>query len=295
MNQLDEMRAFAAVVDTLSITEAAIRLGQSKQVISKRLQNLEARLGVRLLNRTTRRIHPTALGLEYAEQVNDILARIDDAERQVGLQRDTVRGNLRVTAPMSFTLIRLREVVAEFVKAHPEVSLTLELNDKCVDLLDVGFDMAIRVGDLADSSLVARRLCQFSTVTCASPEYLQKNAAPERLEQLHDHQCLAYGHQPQALWHFSQDQHKIHLPIKGNFHANNGEMLCDMAVAGLGITQLPSFIVEQALSEGKLVPVLEAFNPGSSAVSAVYPQHKEASCPMRAFIDFLLDKLEDHE
>jgi len=293
MNQLDEMRAFAVVVDTLSITEAAIRLGQSKQVISKRLQSLESRLGVRLLNRTTRRIHPTALGLEYAEQVNDILARIDDTERQIGLQRDTVQGDLRVTAPMSFTLLRLHTVVADFVKAHPEVSLTLELNDKRVDLLDAGFDMAIRVGDLADSSLVARRLCQFSTVTCASPEYLQKNAAPERLEQLREHQCLVYGHQLQALWHFSQDQHKINLPIKGKFHANNGEMLCDMAVAGLGITQLPGFIAEQALNEGKLVPVLEAFNPDSFAISAVYPQHREASRPMRAFIDFLFEQLND--
>lgn len=294
MNQLDEMRAFAAVVDTLSITEAAIRLGQSKQVISKRLQNLESRLGVRLLHRTTRRVHPTALGLEYVEQVNDILARIDDAERQVGLQRDTVRGSLRVTAPMSFTLIRLRSVVADFVKVYPEVSLTLELNDKRVDLLDAGYDMAIRVGDLVDSSLVARRLCQFSTVTCASPAYLKKHGVPERIEQLHEHQCLAYGHQPQALWHFSRGQHRINVPIKGNFHANNGEMLCDMAVAGLGVTQLPGFIAEQALNEGKLVPVLETFNPGSSAVSAVYPQHREASRPMRAFIDFLIEQLDDH-
>ncbi|WP_435637905.1 LysR family transcriptional regulator [Carnimonas bestiolae] len=295
MSRFEEMEAFVAVVDTLSITAAAQRLGLSKQLVSKRLQTLEGRLGVRLLNRSTRRMQPTALGLDYASQVRNILNQIDLAEQDVGLQSKEVRGRLRVSAPLSFSMQRLRSVLPSFIARYPSVDLHYELSDRRVDLLAEGYDMVIRIGELSDSTLIARRLCEEQLVTCASAEYLAQHGTPQRPEQLHEHACLLYGHQSQVVWHYRRGSKAIEVAVEAQrrFHANNGELVMDAALAGMGIVQLPHFIVEEALADGRLTAILDKYRPAPEPVNALYPHHREKSRPVRALVDMLVEALND--
>ncbi|MEP7185033.1 MAG: LysR family transcriptional regulator [Rhodanobacter sp.] len=293
MNQLEDMRIFAETVDAQSFTAAAERLGLSKQFVSKRIAAMEKRLGARLLVRSTRRLRVTNLGLAYHERALRILQDVDAAEQMIISHTATPRGVLRLSAPMSFATLHLGPLIPAFMRRHPEVSVELELNDRTVDLIGEGYDMAVRIGTLADSSLIARRITSAPLITCASPDYLKQHGVPTAPEQLGAHACLTYGHTRHGEWSFRLGERTRNVPVSGRMRANNGEMLRDAAIAGLGIITLPHFIVATALADGRLVPVLEAFRPEGLIVHAVYPQHRQSSLLVRTFSDFLVESFRD--
>ncbi|WEN14236.1 LysR substrate-binding domain-containing protein [Rhodanobacter sp. AS-Z3] len=290
MSQLEDMRIFAETVDAQSFTAAAERLGLSKQFVSKRIAALETRLGARLLLRSTRRLRVTDLGLAYHERAQRILQDVDAAEQLITSQTAAPRGLLRLSAPMTFATLHLGPLIPLFMQRHPEVSVELELNDRTVDLIGEGYDMAVRIGTLADSSLIARRITTVQLITCASPEYLRKHGTPAKPEQLSTHACLIYGHARHGEWSFRVGERARKVSVSGPLRANNGEMLRDAALTGLGIINLPDFIVAAALADGRLVPVLDAFQPEGFTVHAVYPQHRQASLLVRSFSDFLVEQ-----
>lgn len=289
MSQLEDMRIFAETVEAQSFTAAANRLGLSKQFVSKRIAALEKRLGARLLLRSTRQLRVTDLGLAYHERAQRILLDVDAAEQMITSQMASPRGVLRLSAPMSFATLHLGPLIPAFMQRHPQVSIELELNDRTVDLIGEGYDMAVRIGTLADSSLIARRITAVQLITCASPDYLHRHGIPTAPEQLAAHACLTYGHTRHGEWTFRVGERTRKVSVSGPMRSNNGEMLRDAAIAGLGLTTLPDFIVAAALADGRLLPVLEAFRPEGFAVHAVYPQHRQSSLLVRAFSDFLVE------
>ena len=289
MSQLEDMRIFAETVDAQSFTAAADRLGLSKQFVSKRIAALEKRLGAQLLVRSTRQQHVTDLGLAYYESTQRILQQVDAAEQMVASQTATPRGVLRMSAPITFSTMHLGTLLPAFMQRYPEVSVELELNDRTVDLIGEGYDMAIRIGTLADSSLIARRLASVQLVTCASPDYLRQQGVPTAPQQLGTHTCLSYRHNRQGEWAYRIGERTHKVLVSGPMCSNNGEMLRDAAIAGLGIIVMPDFIVAAALADGRLVEVLEAFRPEGFTVYVVYPQHRQSSLLVRVFSDFLVE------
>lgn len=290
MSQLEDMRIFAETVDAQSFTAAADRLGLSKQFVSKRVAALEKRLGARLLVRSTRQLRVTDLGLAYHERAQRILEEVDAAEQLIASQTAAPRGLLRLSAPMTFATLHLGPVIPAFMQRHPEVVIELELNDRTVDLIGEGYDMAVRIGTLADSSLVARRIAAVQLITCASPDYLRRHGTPSAPGDLASHACLTYGHARRGEWTFRVEGRVRKVSVGGPMRANNGEMLRDAAVADLGIVSLPDFIVAAALADGRLVPVLDACRPEGFNVYAVCPQHRQSSLLVRAFSDFLAER-----
>lgn len=291
MNQLEDMQLFVTTVDAGSFTGAAEKLGLSKQFVSRRVMALEARLGVRLLNRTTRRLHVTDAGREYHARAVRILDAVGDAEQAVSSQGSSPQGTLRVTAPMSFGTLHLGVVLPAFLLRCPAISFELDLNDRTVDLIREGYDMGIRIGRLEDSSLIARPLAPAHVVACCSPTYLQGRGAPATPAELAVHDCLLYGHSRGVEWTFVEDGKPKARPVSGRLLANNGEIVRDAAIAGLGIAWLPTFIVGRALREGRLVTVLDHYASPPVAVHAVYPKHRQVSLAIRAFVDFLGETL----
>lgn len=285
------MRIFVTTVEKGSFTGASDMLGLSKQFVSRRVMALEGRLGVRLLNRTTRRLNVTDAGREFHARAVRILEAVEDAELAVSSQGDSPRGTLRLTAPMSFGTLYLGSVLPAFLLRYPAVSVELDLNDRTVDLIREGYDMGIRIGRLQDSTLIARALAPAQIVTCCSPAYLDGRGAPATPDDLAAHDCLLYGHSRQVTWGFQEEGKPRSVAVSGCLLANNGEIVRDAALAGLGIAWLPTFIVGDALREGRLVTVLDAYAPPPSVVHAVYPQHRQASLAIRAFVDFLREAL----
>lgn len=287
MNQLEDMQMFVAAVEAQSFTAAADRLGLSKQFVSRRLMALEARLGARLLMRTTRKLSITDAGRAYYERALKIIEEVTDAEATVSRQNAAPRGTLRISAPMSFGTMHLSPAMARFIERHPEVKVDLDLNDRFVDLVGEGYDMAIRIGVLADSSLVARQIAPMQMVVCASPAYLKRHGKPATPAALKDHECVLYGHNRSVEWTLTDKGKPVRIAVAGRLRANNGELLRDAAIAGVGLTYLPTFIVGAALSRKQLVTVLDKYMPASSAIYAVYPQHRQSSLAVKAFVDFL--------
>jgi DNA-binding transcriptional LysR family regulator len=295
MNQLEDLRIFAETVDAQSFTAAADRLGLSKQFVSKRIAALEKRLGARLLVRSTRQLRVTDLGLAYYERAQRILQEVDAAEQMITSQTATPRGVLRLSAPMTFATLHLGSLIPEFMQRHPDVSVELELNDRTVDLIGEGYDMAVRIGTLADSSLIARRITSVQLITCASADYLSRRGKPTAPEQLAAHACLIYGHNRHGEWTYRVGERIRKIPVSGPLRANNGEMLRDAAIAGLGVVNLPDFIIAEGLADGRLVEMLEDFRPQGFTVHAVYPQHRQTSLLVRAFSDFLVERFREAE
>lgn len=287
MSQLEDMQIFVTTVDAQSFTAAAERLGLSKQFISRRIMALEERLGARLLMRTTRRLSVTDTGRAYYERALKIIDEVNDAEQLVSSENSTPRGTLRVSAPMSFGTLHLGPAIVRFMALCPDVRIELDLSDRFVDIVGEGYDMAVRIGQLADSSLVARQIAPTQVLACASPDYLKRRGTPATPDDLKNHDCLPYGHGRNVEWVFSDKGKPLHVPVKGRLRANNGELGCTAAVAGLGIVLLPNFIVGAALRSKQLVTILDAYAPPPLAIYAVYPQHRQASLAVKAFVDFL--------
>ncbi len=291
MNPFEDMRIFSQVMESGSFTAAADKLGLSKQFVSRRLMALEERLGVRLLNRSTRRLDPTPLGQSYYESSLRLLNEVEQVEQGIAGQTSEPRGTVRVSAPLSFAVAHLGCLLPEFLQRYPQVSVEVDLSDRSVDLLGEGYDLALRIGVLEDSTLIARRLAAIDRVYCASPDYLARKGTPSRPDELSAHDCLPYGHGRQVQWRFLEHGKLRVVTVCGRMRANNGELLRDAAIKGMGITYLPTFIVGEALAAGQLVPVLEDFVTEPLQLSAVYPQHRQSARPVQALIEFMRERL----
>lgn len=291
MDRLTEMEAFVRVVDHGGFTEAARRMGLSKSAVSKHVAALEGRLAVRLLNRTTRRVSPTELGLAYYDRARVVLSEAMEAEAMVTAMQATPRGSLRVSAPVSFGIGQLSGAAALFLRACPEVDLNLVLDDRFVEVVAEGYDLAIRIGALEDSSLRARKLAEARRVCAASPAYVAEMGAPRSIDDLAAHRLLHYSHLATGnFWRFrGPGGEERQVRAGGRLTVNNGDSLMKAAEAGLGIALLPSFLVGDAIAAGRLVEILPDRGPDPLGIYALYPQGPFPQPKLRAFLDFLAE------
>ncbi|TKV69399.1 LysR family transcriptional regulator [Marinobacter panjinensis] len=288
MDRIEAMRAFVTVVNEGTFTRAADRLDTSPQLVSKYISQLETHLGVRLLNRTTRRIHLTEAGSQYFQRAQQVLSDIDDMENQLGDLQTEAQGLLRISAPVSFAIRHMAPLLSEFQKAHPAVGIDLQLNDRKVDIVEEGFDIALRIGRLKSSSLIAKRLAPVRLVLCASPAYLEQYGTPERPEDLRDHRYLRYSYMDMDAGP------SVHKWLQGNDRnntremiSNNGDVLIKAAIAGAGIVLQPTFIAGAAIREGKLKVILPEQEPEHMGLYAVYAHRQLLASKVRSFIDFV--------
>lgn len=292
MDKFEDIQAFVAVVESGSFTRAAARLGSAKSALSRRVSSLEQRLSVQLLHRTTRVLNLTDTGRSFYERGKRILMDLAEAESAVQQQHGELRGSLRLALPLSFGVRHMCGPIAAFGKLHPKVTFDLDLNDRRVDLIEDNFDLALRIGDLQDSSLVARRLFDVNAVVCASPHYLAVHGTPETPDDLKKHRCLAYSNnRDPSTWSFkSEDGSKGSVKINPEMSASSGDFLANAAAHGMGLIIQPTFIAAQAIRSGNLVPVLTDYKFATSTAYAVYPPTRHLSYRVRAFIDFLADR-----
>ncbi|WP_256328239.1 LysR family transcriptional regulator [Nitrosomonas eutropha] len=289
------MNTFAYIVEAGSISAAADRMDVAKSVISRRLKELEAHLGVQLFHRTTRQMKLTDSGRAFYEQSVRILADILEAEHAVSQFHGALKGNLKVAVPLSFGLMHLGPAITAFLHTHPDIKFDLDFNDRQVDLLAEGFDLAIRIASLPDSSLIARYLAPVQAVMCASPAYLEHMGTPQTPEELIGHRCLAYSLISNSdNWNvYDSTGQLIKTRITPYLKASNGEFLRDAAVDGLGIVLLPAFIVYREIEHGALLPILTEYHYSQLAAYAIYPQTRHLSQRVRAFVDFLSKRFEE--
>ena len=293
MQNLTDIAIFVKVVELSSFTAAAEALEMSQPVISKAVTRLEERLGARLLNRTTRRLSLTEAGAELYRRSSQALTEIDNAELEVARYQTEPRGLLRITAPMSFSLLHLAPLIGEFLERYPGVRVDMQLDDRHVDLVEDGFDLALRIGRLADSSLIAKRIASIQQVVCASPAYLKSRAPLESPEELLEHNCLTYTYlSTPREWRFEgANDEPIVVPVKGSLQSNNGMILRDAAVAGAGIVMLPTFYLCNELRDGTLVVALRDYSIAELSLYAVYSERRNLLPKVRAFIDYLVQRI----
>ena len=288
MDRLTSIEVFARVVETGSFAAAAERLGIGRAAASKHVLRLEERLGARLLNRTTRRVGLTEEGAAFYERCSRILAELEEAEHDLGAARREPRGTLRINAPVSFGVLHLGAAIGAFAIRYPQVRIALALNDRFVDLVEEGFDVAVRIGRLPSSSLVARRICETRLVPVASPGYWARHGKPALPEDLRRHNCLIYTLQAGSDWRFvGADGAEHHVTVGGSISASNGDVLRAAALDGVGVALLPDFIAGPDVRRGDLVEALPSYRPPVLGVHAVYPPTRHVPAKLRAFIDFL--------
>jgi DNA-binding transcriptional LysR family regulator len=292
MENLADIAVFERVVDRGSFTLAADELRLSRAVVSKYISRLEERLGARLLNRTTRRLSLTEAGAALFEASRGAIERIEEAEAAVAQLQSSPRGRLRVSAPMSFGILHLGPALAEFSRDYPAVMLDVRLDDRFVNLVEDSIDVAVRIGVLTDSSLVARKLAITRAVACASPAYLAEHGEPETPEDLASHDCLIYSYLSTSnVWRFAApDGREIPVAVAGKVRINNGIVLAEAALAGRGILVTPTFYVAPMLRDGRLKRILAGFRLPELGIHAVYPQRAHVPPKVRAFVDFLAQR-----
>ena len=288
MDRIDTMNAFVSVVTEGSFARAAERLDISPQLVSKYVSQLEEHLGTRLLNRTTRKVSVTEAGTAYFQRAQQVLNDIDDMENELGDLQHSVRGLLRINAPVSFAIQHMASVLTAYRAAFPEVQVDLQLNDRKVDIVQEGFDIALRIGQLKSSSLIARRIAPVRLSICASPDYLARQGIPSHPDELKQHQYLRYSYMDNET---SFRDRKRNLPLTTTLHsdfsANNGDVLLNAAIAGAGVIIQPTFITGPAIVSGQLQSILEDFEPEPLGLYAVYAHRQFLSAKVRSFIDFI--------
>jgi DNA-binding transcriptional LysR family regulator len=290
MDRLTEMEAFATVVDQGGFTDAAKKMGISKSAVSKHVSSLEARLGARLLNRTTRRVSPTEIGLAYYDRARRVLNDAGEADALVSAMQSEPSGLLRISVATDFGVNHLSPILSRFLHQFPEIQINMVLNNRYVELISEGFDLAVRVGDLEDSTLRARKLTDTTKRMIASPNYLQRYGTPRRIDDLSDHKLLHYSNQASGnVWKVTAPSgEKRQVRTAGWLTVNDGQSLLNAAMSGLGIAFLPSFLYADALDHGKVVEVLPELPTESMGIYAVYPPGRFTQPKVRAFIDFLV-------
>ncbi|MBT9384333.1 LysR family transcriptional regulator [Pseudooceanicola sp. CBS1P-1] len=281
------LRTYALIVEEGSFSAAADRLGISRSMCSKHINDIEANLGARLLTRTTRSVKPTGIGLDYYAKVRKILDLLDEANESVKTETNTAAGRLKIGAPVSYTLSILRPHLVRFMRDYPAIQLEVSLDDKLHDMISEGYDAVIRVGELEDTSMHARQFHHVSTHVVASPGYLEENGTPEVPSDLSHHRTLYYANMRGAgTWPFKRGEELFYQKIHPVFSANNGELIATAALDGLGIAFLPDFLVREHIQEGRLKALLCEYSLPDIPISVVYPSRRNASAALKAFIDF---------
>lgn len=295
MDSLTDIVVFVRVVDDGSFTRAAERLKLSRSVVSKYVTRLEGRLGARLLNRTTRRLSLTEAGRIFYQRSRRGLQDIEEAEAEVSRLQEKPRGVLRINSPMSFGILHIAPALPEFLAQHPEVSVEMNLDDRVVDVIEEGFDVSIRIAEMPDSSLIARRLAPCRHVIVAAPAYLEKHGTPRTPEDLRDHNIISFSYQTSVYdWHFiSPDNKQVSVPVSGSMQANNSLALREALLRGVGITRTPTFVVGKDVQDGRLLPILGNYRTLEVSIYLVYPQRRHLSPKVRAFVDFMADRISE--
>ena len=295
MDRFEDLQAFTAVVETGSFTAAAERLSTDKSAVSRRVSALESRLGAQLLRRTTRSLNLTDTGQAFYDRSVRILADLEEAESAVALEHGDLKGKLRVALPLSFGILHMCTPIDTFNQRHPGLRFDIDFSDRRVDLLQEGIDVAVRIGHLRDSTLIARKLFEGRTVVCASPDYLARKGHPESPEELAGHDCLVYSNlSDPEHWRWIDgdgNEQTVRVPIR--MSANNGDFLSTAAADGLGIVIQPTFIAHRHIKSGALIPILSDVEWPGTPAWAVYPPTRHLSHRVRTFIDFLVDYFSD--
>ena len=289
MDKLEAMRAFVEVVDHSGFAAAGRHMGQSRSVINKLVAQLEADLGVQLLQRTTRRVSPTDMGRAYYERCVDILAEVRAAELSVAQMQVEPKGTLRINAPMSFGTMHLGEAIAHFMVRYPDIQVQMTLSDRFVDLIAEGFDVTLRISlDQPEEALISHEIAPVRLVLCASSDYLSKHGIPAHPDDLKQHHCLKYGYLATgSRWHLTGPNRSYSVPINCRCYSNNGEVLRESAIAGVGIALLPTFIVGEALKSGALSIVLPNYSPTPISARLCYAANRHLSTKIQLLTAFL--------
>lgn len=290
MNKLREIECFIAVAELGSFVKAADALGISKAAVSRTVLELEARLGSRLMQRTTRRLSLTEAGTLYLQRCKQIVAALEEADDLLSAGAANPTGLLRINAPLTFGVLHLAPLWPIFLERHPGVALDITLSDRIVDIIDEGYDMAIRIARLSDSTLVHRKLATTTGQVCASPAYLEKYGTPTHPHELTQHQAICYTYAAgKDEWQFTGPDGPVSVKVNSRMHVNNGDSCVAAALAGIGITRQPTFMIDQHLRSGRLVPLLAGYSTMELGIYAVYPSRAHLPAKVRAMLDFLTE------
>jgi len=294
MLKTEEIQAFIQIVNSGTMTAAAEQLQLAKSAVSRRLSELEEQLGVELFHRTTRKLSLTDSGRAFYERCVQILDDLTEAEDSVSELHGEIRGQIKIAAPLSFGLMHLGPAIIDFQQQHPEIRFDIDFDDREIDLISEGFDVGIRIADLKDSSLIARRLAEVSMMVCASPAYLREHGQPQSPADLQQHPCITYSNiaRPDQWTFIYPDGKPLTISVNEVLTANNGHFMRDAAVNGLGILRQPTFIAYEKIASGELVPLLQDYATESVNAYAIYPPTRHLSQRVRQFVDFLAERFE---
>jgi DNA-binding transcriptional LysR family regulator len=296
MDRLTSMAVFVRAVERGGFAAAADELGLSATMVGLHVRALEERLQARLLERTTRRQRLTEVGRLYYERCKQILADVEAADASANALSTTPRGTLRVTAPVSFGVHALAPAIARYLELYPDVEIVLAVNDRVVDLIDEGFEVAVRIGTLADSRLVARPLAPYRMVACASPDYLQRNGTPREPADLASHNCLGFDHwRNRSEWRFEGPRGSHTVGVRGSLRANNGEALRIAALSGIGIIVQPEVLLADDIRAGRLVALLRDYALPARPMQVVYLPDRRPTAKLRTFVDFVIERFGDRK
>ncbi|UCX06494.1 LysR substrate-binding domain-containing protein [Shewanella glacialimarina] len=284
----DGVVEFVAVAQTESFTQAASRLGISTAQVSRQVSQLENRLAIKLFYRTTRKVSLTEEGAIYFRHCRQVLDGLEEAERAISSLQHSPQGLIRMTAPVTYGERFVMPIVVDFMAQYPQVEVICELTNKQLDLVDGSYDLAIRLGRLADSSLIAKRLSSRRQYVCASPAYLKQYGVPENLTDLNQHDCLIGTN---SHWHFDEQGKEKVIKVQGRLQCSSGMTLLDAAIRGMGVVQLPGYYVNEAIAQGQLTVLLAQYQQAKEGIWALYPQNRHLSAKVRLLVDMLAEKL----
>lgn len=291
MDLFQAMKVFAKVAEAGSLSGAARALDISNPSVTRHIADLETYLNARLFNRSTRRLSLTETGAAYLDRCRQLLSDLEEATLAASMSAANPTGTLRITAPVSFAVNHLGGALSNYTQRYPEVTLDITLSDRVVDLVDEGYDLAIRISRIQDSSLVVRQIGTARLFVCAAPSYLKKHGTPHEPKDLAEHVCLNYLYQAtRGEWQFYRNEKMHSVRVRGALQANNGDLLREAAIAGMGIIAQPSFIIGDAIRSKKLVPILPGYQLQESAIYAVYPSRQHLSAKVRTFVDYLVER-----
>ncbi|MGD8348345.1 MAG: LysR family transcriptional regulator [Gammaproteobacteria bacterium] len=296
MDRFEELEAYVAVIDYQGFGKAGERLGIAKSMVSRRVSQLETRLGVQLLQRTTRRQSMTDAGREFYRRATQLLADLNEAEQFVSDSHSRLSGRIRLAMPLGFGIRQLAEPISRFLAEHPGIDMDIDLNDRQVDLIEENIDLAIRLGDLEDSTLIARKLASVQLVTCASPDYLERRGEPVHPAELNRHEVVIYSNAPVSWqWSYREDGKAVNTRVKYRISVNSGEFLALLASRGLALVSAPLPLLQDYIDSGALVPVLEDFEQPIIGVYAVYPPGRLVSRRARVLSDTIYEYFRERD
>ena len=288
MDRLTAMKIFVRIIQLGSFTAVAVEMGMTQSSISKKMSALETQLGATLLTRSNRQVLLTEIGTNYYEHCLSILNQVEEAEAQTKDYTLKPKGSLRINVPVAFGRIHVVPYLPKFMKTYPDIRLEVSSLDRKIDLLGDGFDLVIRIGILADSNLVARKIGSCPRVIVASPEYLKEHGSPAGIQELKDHNCLVYTDLATVnIWHFWYQGKELSIQVKGSMKSNCSDAILECVLAGIGIAVMPNWLIQPHLDSGNLVPIMADFVPTEFPINAVYPQNNYIPLKVRCFVNYM--------